>query len=201
MPKASTETTEAPKRAPRKRAVRRVVAAGDAPVRRTRAAAPRETVEVAPVRKAPARVVESPQKKSRTKIYAAIGAFVFVAGAAAWIGVSDAGQINVDARITEVNERAAQNQNEQQSEQGSETQTVEIPVQNTPPVVPLSSLRGRGVGTADVEQPAPEVPPESASTTEDGTEPSAEGEAVTEETSAETTPSEGESTETETAPQ
>ncbi len=191
MPKVSTETTEAPKRAPRKRAVRRVVTAGDASVRRTRATAPREVEDTAPVRRAPTRMV-SGEGKSRTKLYASLGAFIFIAGAATWIGISDAGQIDVGARITEMNERAAQNQNEQ-SEQNGGTQTVEIPVQNTPPVVPLSSLRGRGVGTADVEQPTPEVPPESASTTEEGTETSTEGEAATEET----TGTEGESTDTE----
>lgn len=197
MPKVSTETTEAPKRAPRKRAVRRVVTAGDASIRRTRATAPREVEDTAPVRRAPTRMV-SGEGKSRTKLYASLATFIFIAGAATWIGISDAGQIDVGARITEVNERAAQNQNEQ-SEQNGGTQTVEIPVQNTPPVVPLSSLRGRGVGTADVEQPTPEVPPESASTTEEGTETS--GEAATEETPAETTGTEGESTDTEVTPE
>ena len=54
MPKVSTENSEAPTRAPRKRAVRRVVPKGDAPVRRTRtvASAPKEAAP----RKAPVRV-------------------------------------------------------------------------------------------------------------------------------------------------
>lgn len=180
MPKVSIENSSAPKRAPRKRAVRRVVAAGDAPLRRTRVAPSREAVDVAPVRRAPTQMV-STERKSRTKLYASLAVVVFIAGTATWIGVSDAGQINVDARITEMNERATQNANENQPSTNGETRSVEIPVQNTPPVVPVSSLRGRGVGTADVAQPTPEVVEESASTTEETTETSTEAEAGTEE--------------------
>ncbi len=195
MPKVSTETTEAPKRAPRKRAVRRVVSSDDAPVRRTRVTAPaREAVETASVRRAPTRMV-STERKNRNKLYASLAVTVFIAGAATWIGVSDAGVIDVDARITEMNERAAQNASENQTDQNGETRSVEIPVQNTPPVVPVSSLRGRGVGTAAVEQPAPVVD-ESATTTEETTDAAAEeGEAPVEETASEEVPAEGESAE------
>lgn len=164
MPKVSTETTEAPKRAPRKRAVRRVVTKSDAPVRRTRAVSSvsRETSQSAPVRRAPVRVV-STEPKSNKKLYVVLTTIVFIAGAATWIGVSDAGQIDVNARITEMNEREAAAPN---SGTENEPQSVVVPVQNTPPVVPVSNLRGRGVGTPSVVQPAPEVVPEAATTTE-----------------------------------
>ena len=186
MPKVSTETTEAVKRAPRKRAVRRVVTKSDTPVKRVRTAAPRTRVEAsdAPVRKAPARVVEVAEVKSRKKLYTVLSAVVLVAGAATWIGVSDAGAIDVTARINEVNERAASAPRADESE--DTTQSIVVPVQNTPPVVEVSNLRRRGVGTADVAQPTTEpavVTEETATTSEEVVE----GE-VTQEGSEETPP-------------
>lgn len=190
MPKVSTETTEAPKRAPRKRAVRRVVAKSDTPVRRTRSAASvdRETPAVATPRKAPARVLttEPKAKTNKTKLYVVLASVVLVGGAAMWIGVSDAGQIDVTARINEVNEKAAAAP--QADNQNNESQSIVVPVQDTPPVVPITSLRGRGVGTPDVTQPVTEPAPEVATSTEATT---------TDETVApEASPAEEETTET-----
>lgn len=168
MPKVSTETTEAQVKAPRKRAVRRVVPKGDAPVRRTRtvSSTPKETAP----RKAPVRVVstEPKEKKSKKKLYVVLSTIVLISGAAAWIGVSDAGQIDVTARINENKERAAAApQNDSQSDsQDNDSQSIVVPVQDTPPVVEAINLSGRGVGTADVVQPVPEVIPEAATTTE-----------------------------------
>lgn len=176
MPKVSTETTEAPAKAPRKRAVRRVVTSSDAPVRRARSvsAASRETAVSTAPRKAPARVISSEPKvrTSKKKLYIVLSTMVFIAGTATWIGVSDAGQIDVTARINENKEKAAaaaqnQSQNDSQNDsQNNDTQSIVVPVQDTPPVVEAINLSGRGVGTADVVQPVPEVLPEVATTTE-----------------------------------
>ena len=188
MPKVSTETTETPKRAPRKRAVRRVVTKSDAPVRRTRtvSTSSRETTVSSAPRKAPVRVVssESSTKTNKTKLYVVLTTIVLIGGAATWIGVSDAGQIDVTARLNENNERAANAP--QNDSQDNDPQSIVVPVQDTPPVVPITSLRGRGVGTPDVAQPTPEPVPETATSTEatstDETvvseEPPVEGEAT-----------------------
>lgn len=182
MAKASTETTDAPKRAPRKRAVRRVVESGDAPVRRrTRTAAPR-VVESEPVtaRKAPVYLHEPTQKSSKNKFIIAVVFFVTVVGAASWIGFSDSGQIDVTARINTSNQDTA---NMASDESGNETVTV--PVQNAPPAA-ISGIRPRtdGGGRPD---PVPAPPVEEAATT---TEEEAATEPTTETDEADTTESE-----------
>ena len=192
MPKASSETSEAPKRAPRKRAVRRVVTKSETPVRRTRSSAvsAREVVETAPVRRAPTRTIEVASTKNRTKLYTVLALIVFIGGAATWIGVSDAGQIDVTARINAENERTATSPtNSEQENNENENESIVVPVQNTPPVVPVTGLSGRGVGTENVVQPVPEPAPEQATTTsETTTEPQAEGEVLGEaDTNKETT--------------
>src|SRR3989344_2989421 len=131
MPKASTETSDVPKRAPRKRAVRRVVSSDDAPVRRTRTRATAEraiSTEPATARKAPVYLSEPAPKSSTRKFIVALVAFVVVVGAASWIGFSDAGQIDVTARINPSNQNAADIAN---SENGGTDGAVTVPVQNT----------------------------------------------------------------------
>ena len=186
MPKASTETSDVPKRTPRKRAVRRVVSNDDAPVRRTRTRATAEraiSTEPATARKAPVYLSESAPKSSSRKFIIALVAFVVVVGAASWIGFSDAGQIDVTARINTSNQNAADVAN---SENGGASGAVTVPVQNTPPAA-ISGIRPRTDGGG---QPDPVPPPveESATTTEEGTdeatttEPIIESEEATEDT-------------------
>ncbi len=171
MPKASTETTDSVKRAPRKRAVRRVVSSDDAPVRRTRtrAAAPRVVKEeVSTARKAPVYLNESTPKSSSRKFVVALVAFVVVVGAASWIGFSDAGVIDVTARINTSNQDAA---NVANTEQGGTGETATVPVQNTPPAA-ISGIRPRtdGGGRPDpVPVPETEVATTTATSTEEGT--------------------------------
>jgi hypothetical protein len=172
MPKASSETTDAPKRAPRKRAVRRIVSKDDAPVRRkTRAVASRAVdAPSTTTRKAPVYLSEPTPKSSSRKFMIAFAAFVLVVGAASWIGFSDAGQIDVTARINTSNQDAA---DVASMEVGGSGESVTVPVQNTPPAA-ISGLRPRTDGGG--QQPPAPVPPEEsaleegATTTEDGTD-------------------------------
>src|SRR3989338_3104431 len=169
MPKASTETTDSVKRAPRKRAVRRVVSSDDAPVRRTRtrAAAPRVVKEeVSTVRKAPVYLNELTPKSSSRKFVVALEAFVVVVGAASWIGFSDAGVIDVTARINTSNQDAA---NVANTEQGGTGETATVPVQNTPPAA-ISGIRPRTDGGKRPDPvPETEVATTTATSTEEGT--------------------------------
>lgn len=183
MPKASTDTTDAPKRAPRKRAVRRVVSSDDAPVRRrTRATTPR-VVEDEPVatRKAPVYLNETTSKSSKNKFVLAFVFFVVVVGVASWIGFSDAGQIDVTARINTSNQEVS---DAASAEAGSESVTV--PVQNTPPAA-ISGIRPRTDGGGRPDPVPPPVEEETASTTEEGTEEESTTEPTTESEEASTT--------------
>lgn len=192
MPKASTDTTDTPKRAPRKRAVRRVVSSDDAPVRRRpRAAAPKAAVsEPVAARKAPVYLNEAPPKSSKNKFIIAGVFFVVMVGVASWIGFSDAGQIDVTARINTSNQEVS---DAASAEAGSESVTV--PVQNTPPAA-ISGIRPRTDGGKRPDPvPAPPVE-ETASTTEEGadeestTEPAAESEEASTTETTEETPTE-----------
>ncbi len=200
MPRASTDTTEeAPKRAPRKRAVRRTVTKADTPVRRTRT--PRvsqsrdaeESVAVpTPVRKAPtpfaAKAAANNSLRKRLIITGA--AFLLVSGAAAFIGFSDDGVIDVSTRIKEANERVPVATEEVTGDNGAQADG-QVPVQTGTPPAAISGLRGRGVGTPPVEQPAPVV--EEATTTAltaTSTEEAAEEGSTPEENNTETTPTE-----------
>jgi hypothetical protein len=107
---------------------------------------------------------EPAPKSSKKKFIFASIFFVTVVGVASWIGFSDAGQIDVTARINTSNQDASDVAN---AEAGSESVTV--PVQNTPPAA-LSGIRPRTDGGG---QPDPVPPPpveETATTTEEGTQ-------------------------------
>jgi hypothetical protein len=187
--KTSEETT---KPAPRKRAVRRVVAKDDAtPAPRKRA--PRkvarvsqEEFEVVTERRAPTRfAAEASTRNSKRKTAISLAAsLVAVVALAAWIGSTDAGQINVNQKIdAEASRQPQANIDVENQTEGELT----VPVQNTPPAA-ISGLRGRGVGTAPVEQVAPEAAP--ATTTESvstSTEEVVEGEGESSEAQTEST--------------
>ncbi len=163
MPKVSTEETDSPKkRAPRKRAVRRTISSDESPAPRRRvASAPVST----PTRKAPARIEYSEKKKtSRKSPFFVIAVLVAVIGCAAWLGVSDKGQINVNAKITERNQKQADEANANSAE--GAPQTIVVPVQNSAPSVPNGGFRSRGVGAANVTNNEPPAVVENASTTE-----------------------------------
>ncbi len=174
MPRASTDTTEeAPKRAPRKRAVRRTVTKTDAPVRRTRT--PRassvrdneESITVStPVRKAPTPFAAKAAANNsvRKRLIITGVAFLLVSGVAAFIGFSDDGVIDVSSRIKEANERVPVAIEEVNGDGGTQTEG-QVPVQSGTPPAAISGLRGRGVGTPPVEQAAPVV--EEATTTDE----------------------------------
>lgn len=186
MTKVSNETTDTTKRAPRKRAVRRVVSKSETTPRRTRVAEKNTSTnfDSVPARKAPTRVPTSGQRSFVSKRGVATLAVMLLAfGSAAWIGFSDDGQIDVNAQISEANQRV-----NLATESTSADGSVEIPVQKPAPVA-ASSLRGRGVGTAKVgaTEPAPTPPAETetASTSEAG---AAEGESESTEVVNEDTP-------------
>lgn len=177
MPRASTDTTEeAAKRAPRKRAVRRTVTKADTPVRRTRtpravsAKANQETVAVStPVRKAPTPFAAKAAANNslRKRLIITGVAFLLVSGVAASIGFSDDGVIDVSSRIKEANERVPV-ATEEVTNEGSVQAEGQVPVQTGTPPAAISGLRGRGVGTPPVEQPAP-VAEEATTTSETAT--------------------------------
>lgn len=208
MPRASTETTdEAPKRAPRKRAVRRTVPKADAPIRRTRTprvAAPRIKDEVVapsdPIRKAPTPFAKNAEAKGvmRKKLLIVGGLLVLVSSVAAFIGFSDSGQIDVSSRINEANSRTPVATQEVDGATSGEGQIDgSIPVQNNTPPAAISGLRGRGVGTPLVTQETqvPEVASTTdvtATTTEESTEAadSSETEQGSQESASESTTTE-----------
>lgn len=192
MPRVSTKSTdETTKTAPRKRAVRRVVTANDDEVVAPRKRAPRKVartapapeVEETPARRAPTRFAAeaSSRTKQRKTLAIVAGVLVVVSGLAAWIGSTDAGQINVTARIEAEASRQPQ---ATESVEGGESNTVTVPVQNTPPAA-ISGLRGQKVGTPDIVTEAP--PAEEATSTEEmatSTDTATEDSEVSEEASA-----------------
>ncbi len=199
MAKVSDEITDAPKKAPRKRAVRRVVATkSDSPVRRTRVSERETSVSASDTvaRKAPSRGLSTPRsglwsKKSGV----AVGALLLTFGGAAWLGFSDAGQIDVNAEIGEANQRAMVATQSTSAENTTGAANVEVPVQNTP--ISVEGLRGRGVGTPVIESTPPVVEELATTTASSSEEMTAEG--VDEDTSTEPADlenSEGESTPT-----
>lgn len=202
MPRVSTKAIdETTKPAPRKRAVRRTLSTSDDEVIAPRKRAPRKVSRVAPVeveetqvRRAPTRFAAEATGRSKQRKSLAIvaGVLVVVSGVAAWIGSTDAGQINVTARI-----EAEANRQPQATESvaGGEGGTVTIPVQNTPPPAAISGLRGQGVGTPDVVTEAPVVEAATsteatATSTEASTEPASTEEEVAETPATEDVPGE-----------
>ena len=161
MPRAKAEDIKTVKRAPRKRAVRRVVSKEEAPQRKS------ET-PVEASRKAPTRIVTKEKSKRGYKKMMIVGGILLLGfGAAAYIGNSDSGQINIASVIDERNKQTAAGNN---SGDGSSGASTVIPVQNTaPPSVPNGGLRGRGVGTAKVVTPPPIVEEATSSATSTAT--------------------------------
>lgn len=154
MPRAVKEVEEAPKRAPRRRVAKPKAAAVAS-----------DEVVAAPRRKAPTqipsepRVVRSGGKSMRVYIF---GAFLVVGfGAAAAIGYSDAGQININAVVSERNAKlsagAASATDAGVGDQSSGSYT--IPVQNT------SNLPDGGLNGNGSPEPVPLPPIEEATTT------------------------------------
>lgn len=141
-----------------------------------------EATSVRPLRKAPPRlevsVSQSTSRRSKTP-YIVAACFCVVLGVAAGIGVSDAGQIDVQAKIN----AQAQSNNTTVSEDG----TVTVPVADGANQAPIAigSLRGRGVGTeaaepvidtasSSLETTATSSPDGTASSSVDGTEEESE---------------------------
>ena len=105
MPKATTETTEAPKRAPRRRAVK----AKSAPAEEREESVKRVATS-RPRRKAPTKIESEPETtvgeraplvKVRRGLYIKAGLLLTSFATAAIIGYSDEGQINIKSLIEE----------------------------------------------------------------------------------------------------
>jgi hypothetical protein len=175
MSKDETDSNSAPKKAVRKRAVRRVVTRASTSTRQSRVT--KSTSESAKVissaRKAPATVPRSEKGRLVSNKVIIISVLCLVVlGATAFIGNSDSGVIDVNSKIvekTKVDAEAAAANNSNNNESGDGN--IVVPVQNTPPVATI--LSGRGVGTPDVEQ-VPVVETEVATTTDESTEVSTE---------------------------
>lgn len=165
MPRVLNNSEDTPKRAVRKRAPRRTASKSTASSSRVAEAITERVVSNA-TRKAPTTVSNSPKKSSFKKIAVFSGFVLVVFGAAAGIGLSDAGRVDVDNLVNISNQQQA-NQVNQNSTADQGDGSVTIPVQNTPPPVAVSSMRGRGVGSKNVTQPdaVPVEPVEGNSTT------------------------------------
>ncbi len=179
MPKVSIEETDSQKkRAPRKRAVRRTITSDEAPAPRRRVAS--TEASSTSTRKAPTRIEYTDKKRTPRKsltIFTTV--FILVVAGAAWIGFSDKGQINVNAKITERNQQQANEPNEDGS-----PQTIVVPVQNSSPSVPNGGFRGRGAANTNVTS-EPVVQETATSTEESATSTEPVPEETTEDTSTE----------------
>jgi hypothetical protein len=155
MARSSSETTDIPKRAPRRR-VAKVVAKVATPVA--------SEVSVTPRRKAPTQLrAESGERsvslrRSRARIYIPLSLLVVGFGAAALIGFSDDGQININEVVAKRNAAVSSATNENGGENPSGE--VVIPVQNNLSTVPDGGLKISGA----IPEPVPI--PEVASSTE-----------------------------------
>lgn len=146
MSKVSIDPADSPKKVPRKRAVKAVVSNAEEVVTSSaRAATVGQTA-----RKAPARIVvpavKPPASKRAIKILAVVVLMLVVS---VWVGVSDSGQIDVNARITERNNKITSGEASGETN-STGAQSVVVPVQNSAPSVPNAGLHGRGVGTVNV---------------------------------------------------
>ncbi len=175
MPRLSNEENPIAEAVPRKRVVRRTVA------KKSVTTTPRVTPSV--TRRAPTTIASTVQSNKRTsKRYAILAVVMLVVViSAALIGNSDSGAVDVQARIAEKEQNEGRaNIDVNNDNSGSEV----VPVQNTPPVVPVSRLKGRGVGTAPAAQPNPaeEVPVEGSATSSEATSTAPTEESAIEET-------------------
>jgi hypothetical protein len=162
MPNIEDDSISSSPKTPRKRAVRRVATKTASPT--VRQARPASVAKVVSGRKAPVRLETLSERSGKSKtVYIVAGVFLVIFAAAAWIGFSDDGQIDVTARVNESNNRSDADRQRLAEEQAASSggTGVVIPVQETyvPPVIPESSLSGRGVGTpvAGSEAVAPVV--------------------------------------------
>lgn len=191
MSRASTEKTETPKRAVRRRVTKTATSDTVAPPKRV---STRPAVTETPRRKAPSTLpATTSARTSYNKFYIAAALTLMAVGGSVFIGQSDAGVIDVASRVNESNQQAA---NAAASTEGNGA--VAVPVQNTPPVVPISLLRGQGLDSGAQAPALPvvetevtgEIGGEEASTT---TEAIAESESESEiESEPEVVPSETE---------
>lgn len=139
------------KRVSRKRAVRRVAPKKDI--------APRKTMAAPVARKAPTAVMQRPEKRTMPIKYLVLGGLaLMVVGSAAWIGFSDNGQIDVNARIMETNNRTAKDASDAARDNGDTSQGEFVPVQNTPPVIPASFMTPSSDQTAAFASDTQEAP-------------------------------------------
>lgn len=156
MARSSSETSDVPKRAPRRR-VAKVT---------TKAPVVTETISEAPPsrRKAPTQLrTETSERsqsvrRSRVRTYVPIGVLVLGFGAAALIGYSDAGQINISEVVSDRNAQIVKTANEN----GTPSEQIIIPVQNN-----VSTAPDGGLISSGAVPPPPPPAPEVASTTEE----------------------------------
>ncbi len=175
MTKVSIEGTDSPikKRAPRKRVVRRVVSSDEKPARRVRTTGVFAATSTS--RKAPSRIEYSERKNTNLKsVWVGVVILAFVFAGAAWVGISDQGQINVNAKINERNQKMSDEATDvaNQGEGEDVPRTIVVPVQNTAPSVPNGGFRGRGVKSPDASLPTSQslAEEESASSTASSSE-------------------------------
>jgi len=178
MAKVSSETTDHTKKAPRKRAVRRVVSNGETATRK-RVGERNSVSQLDSTRKAPTRLSETSDRSPSIKNYAVVfGICAVIFFSAAWIGFSDQGQIDVNASINQAANRTANNETDLGTTENGGNSNLEIPVQNTPPAA-ISGLRGRGVGTSVATtnpNPEEEINANPTTTEEIGEEDASNGE-------------------------
>lgn len=167
MPRISTkDSSETEKRAPRRQVVRKVVSTR---VRKNSSTIDRveNNINETLARKAPTSVSE-PKSNFRLSRKAVVfsGVFMAVLATAVWIGTSDSGQINVASKIEERNIQIANGEFTADNSSGTGGSQI-VPVQNGVPNVPNGGLKGRGVGTASVNNQQASVV--TASSTENAT--------------------------------
>ncbi|HMO77861.1 MAG TPA: hypothetical protein PKA42_00945 [Candidatus Paceibacterota bacterium] len=148
MPRLTNEENVTPEVVPRKRVARRTVTRKSVSAAASRGAA-------SSVRRAPTSLPVARSSARPTKRYAILAAvMVVVVVGAALIGTSDSGVVDVQARIAEKEQNTGRANIDVSNENDG---TDVVPVQNTPPVVPVSMLKGRSVGTAPATQTSPVV--------------------------------------------
>lgn len=175
MPKVASSTEEEIIKAPRKRAPRRVTAPKAVRTTRTRVTKEvRVDDEVITERKAPTRLPDSPSRNRHFSFGTALKILIplVVLGATVWIGFSDSGQIDVNAKINDRNTSVAAGDNA--------SGMVHVPVQNAP-TVPNGGLVGRGV----LNSPTSPVPATEATSSDVTASTTEAGEATTTTTTTE----------------
>jgi len=144
MPRLDNEEKTITESSPRKRAPRRAVS------KKSVGQTPRAATTAN--RRAPTSLTTSVTTSSNRSLkrYVILTVVMLaVVGSAALIGSSDTGVVDVQALIAEKEQNSGRaNIDVANDGDGAEL----VPVQNTPPVVPVSIMKGRGVGSAPVTQ-------------------------------------------------